>query len=301
MPSRQRIPSWWPSLPRYASAERRIGELMEEERKAGLIKEGRPRKRVTEKPISLNKRGIDKNLADRARKAAAMPEAKFEAEVAKVVKVAVAATEGDKAIIREARATQQKEKRARRDQREADLGAKQSALPDRRYGVIYADPPWKFAPYSGQTGMDRAADNHYPTMTLENIKALAVPAADDCVLFLWATVPMLVEAIEVLTAWSFTYKSHCIWDKQAAGTGYWFRNQHEILLVGTRGNIPAPAQGTQYSSIQSFPAGKHSEKPLAFIEMIDDLFPTLPKLEMFAREQHAGWECWGNEIDEASA
>ena len=76
------------------------------------------------------------------------------------------------------------------------------------FGVIYADPPWRFEPYTRDTGMDRAADNHYPTMTLDEIKALDVPsiAAEDCVLFLWATAPMLPQALEVMTAWGFTYK-----------------------------------------------------------------------------------------------
>ena len=85
------------------------------------------------------------------------------------------------------------EKRERRARRKAELGARQRALPDKRYGVILADPPWRFKPYSRLTGMDRAADNHYPMSALEEIKALAVAsiAARDCVLFLWATVPML--------------------------------------------------------------------------------------------------------------
>jgi N6-adenosine-specific RNA methylase IME4 len=96
--------------------------------------------------------------------------------------------------------------------------------------------------------MDRAADNHYPTMTTEQICALEIPAADNCALFLWATAPMLPEALAVMVAWGFTYKSHCIWAKDRLGTGYWFRNQHELLLVGTRGNIPAPAPGTQFPS-----------------------------------------------------
>jgi N6-adenosine-specific RNA methylase IME4 len=77
--------------------------------------------------------------------------------------------------------------------------------------------------------MDRAADNHYRTMTLDDIQALSVPAANDCVLFLSATVPMLQEAF------------HIVWVKDRVGTGYWFRNMHELLLVGTRGDIPTPA------------------------------------------------------------
>ncbi len=114
-------------------------------------------------------------------------------------------------------------KQARRASLEAGLGAKQRALPDKRYGVIYADPPWRFEPYSRITGMDRAAENHYPTQTLDRIKALDVPsiAARDSVLFLWATSPMLPQALEVMAAWSFAYKSSLAWVKDRVGTGYW--------------------------------------------------------------------------------
>ena len=93
----------------------------------------------------------------------------------------------------EARAARTTMKKAHRARREAELGAKQRALPDKRYGVILADPPWRFQPYSRETGLDRSADNHYPTSPLAEIKALDVNsiAAADCVLFLWATAPML--------------------------------------------------------------------------------------------------------------
>jgi N6-adenosine-specific RNA methylase IME4 len=138
------------------------------------------------------------------------------------------------------------DKRERRARREAELGERQRALPDQRYGVILADPPWRFEPYSRITGMDRAADNHYPTSAFEEIKALAVGsiAAPDCVLFLWATVPMQPQAHEVMAAWGFAYKSNLVWVKDRVGTGYWSRNKHELLLIGTRGRVPAPAPGT---------------------------------------------------------
>ena len=141
--------------------------------------------------------------------------------------------------------------------------------------MIYADPPWRFEPYSRDTGMDRAADNHYPTMAGDNLAALELPAADDCVLFLWATVPMEREAHRTMEAWGFTYKSQFIWVKDHAGTGYWNRNQHEILLIGTRGNVPAPAPGEQYPSTIEAPVTTHSTKPDAFAGMIEKMFPTL--------------------------
>jgi N6-adenosine-specific RNA methylase IME4 len=276
-------------------AERRLGEIMAESRKA---KPPNPKRRVAKRPDdppTLAAQGIGKALADRARKAAAMPEDKFEAHVAKAVKAAVAATEDDREVIKAARAERQAEKRARRQQRERDLGAKITAMSDKKFGVIYADPPWTFEPYSDETGMDRAAGNYYPTMDGELICRMDIPAADDCVLFLWATVPMLPSALTVMKAWGFEYKSHLIWKKNKEGTGYWNRNQHELLLIGTKGNIPAPAPGEQSSSVIEAPVGKHSAKPTVFRKQIEAMFPSLPKIELFAREKADGWDCWGNE------
>jgi N6-adenosine-specific RNA methylase IME4 len=191
-------------------------------------------------------------------------------------------------------------KKARRAKRTAELGEKTRAaaksLGTKLYSVIYADPPWQFEPYSTDTGMDRAADNHYQTMTTEAIEALKVPAAKDAILFLWATAPMLPDALAVMKAWGFTYKSNCIWVKSQAGTGFWYRSKHEILLVGTRGTIPAPAPGEQYSSVITANVGRHSEKPAAFAEMIEEMFAGVPAVEMFARAPRLGWDTWGNEV-----
>jgi N6-adenosine-specific RNA methylase IME4 len=189
-------------------------------------------------------------------------------------------------------------KRLAREAKEIALGAKQvTALPtDQRFGVIYADPPWRFEPYSRDTGLDRAADNHYPTVPLDVLKGMVIPAANDCVLFLWATAPMMVEALLLMAAWGFDYKSQCVWVKDRIGTGYWFRNQHELLLVGTRGETPAPAPGQQYSSVIEAPVGAHSAKPAEFADKIAAMFPHLPKLEMFARVDRPGWVIWGNEV-----
>ena len=173
----------------------------------------------------------------------------------------------------------------RRAQRELDLANKQTALPSQRYGVIVADPEWRFEPYSRETGMDRAADNHYPTSVTELIaeRDVASIAAEDCALFLWATVPMLEDAMDVLKAWGFKYKSHAVWDKIHIGTGYWFRNRHELLLLGTKGDIPAPAMGEQFASVMAIPRKEHSAKPDQFLEMIEQYFPNIPKIELNRR------------------
>lgn len=200
-------------------------------------------------------------------------------------------------VTRERRAEVQDEKRARRQTREAELGARLQALPERRYGVILADPEWRFEAWSRESGMDRAADNHYPTSPLAAIKARGVEeiAADDAVLLLWATVPMLPHALEVMLAWGFAYKSHFVWLKDRPGTGFWNRNQHELLLVGTRGNVPAPAMGTQFRSALAYPVGEHSEKPPFAHELAESYFPSLPKIELNARRGRPGWDAWGLE------
>jgi N6-adenosine-specific RNA methylase IME4 len=194
-------------------------------------------------------------------------------------------------------------KAKKRAKRERELGRRQFALPNKRYGVILADPEWRFEPYSRVTGMDRAADNHYPTSAPDVIAArdVASIAADDCVLFLWATVPMLREALLVMQAWGFDYKSHTIWDKVHIGTGYWFRNRHELLLVGTKGAIPAPAMGDQFGSVLTIARKEHSAKPEQFLEMIEEYFPTLPKIELNRRgPPRPGWDAWGNEAQVAA-
>jgi N6-adenosine-specific RNA methylase IME4 len=138
-------------------------------------------------------------------------------------------------------------------------------------------------------------------MTLDEIKAMAPQieaiAAKDCVLYLWATVPMLPQAIAVMDAWGFLYKSNRVWTKAHIGLGFWFRSQHEHLLFGARGNVPAPVMGTQPRSvIHTATMLRHSEKPAEFRDDIAAVFPTLPKIELFARERVDGWDAWGNEV-----
>jgi N6-adenosine-specific RNA methylase IME4 len=220
-------------------------------------------------------------------------------QAAKVLGVKHTTIQRDLAHNVPATGTQRASKAERRAQRELELAVKQVALPNKRYGVIVADPEWRFEPYSRETGMDRAADNHYPTSATQIIAQRDVPsiAADDCVLFLWATVPMLQDAMQVLKAWGFKYRSHAVWDKVHIGTGYWFRNRHELLLVATKGDIPAPAMGDQFASVLTIARKEHSAKPEQFLELIEQYFPTLPKIELNRRgAARPGWDCWGNEV-----
>jgi N6-adenosine-specific RNA methylase IME4 len=114
---------------------------------------------------------------------------------------------------------------------------------------------------------------------------------------MWGTIPLLDAAFEVLTAQRFKYKSAIVWEKEGPpGTGYWVRGEVEILLIATRGEVPAPAPGEQLPAIVRTPRGRHSEKPEIFADMIARAFPTTPKLEMFARKRRPGWDAWGNEV-----
>ena len=168
-----------------------------------------------------------------------------------------------------------------------------------KYPVIYADPPWKFGVRSEVTGREKSAENHYPTMDTDEICALfenvGNPVSKDAVLFMWATNPMLPQALQVMQAWGFTYVHHWIWDKQVAGTGYWGRDRHELLLIGRRGDVAAPLMGTQPETVFSEKKGRHSAKPAYFAEQIERLYPGIPKLEMFCRSSRSGWDAWGYE------
>jgi N6-adenosine-specific RNA methylase IME4 len=117
------------------------------------------------------------------------------------------------------------------------------------------------------------------------------------VLFLWTTSPMLADAMRVIEAWDFSYKTCAIWDKEVAGNGFWFRQQHELLLVAVRGNIMAAELEGRVSSVIRSRRGAHSVKPEIVHEIIEEMYPDLPRLELFARRPREGWGVWGNEVD----
>ncbi|SRR5258706_2819903 len=280
-------------------AHRRIAEELRKIPKATRAGPGRGNKTISPAVEIVSGReatGVPKDTRSRLGKLADMPVETLKAKAQEMRDAGKDAT--PTAVVRE---ITQGNKKEVRDTRERHLAAKITALPGNPYGVIYADPPWKFEPYSRDTGMDRAADNHYPTMTLDKIKELEVPTAPDAVLFLWATVPMLPEALDVMKTWGFKYVSNFAWVKDRIGTGYWTRNQHELLLIGTRGSIPAPAPGQQFPSIFQGPVGEHSAKPIAFRDAIEKMFPTLPRIELFAREKCDGWDVWGFDAPQQAA
>jgi N6-adenosine-specific RNA methylase IME4 len=167
------------------------------------------------------------------------------------------------------------------------------ALPAGAFPVVYCDPPWR---YEHASTPSRAVENQYPTLALDQIKALDVPAAPAAVLFMWATSPKLEEAIQVVNAWDFTYRTCMVWVKDKIGMGYYVRQQHELVLIARRGDMPLPDETSLPPSVIHAPRGRHSEKPSEFYKIIEQLYPGYPKVELFARSSREGWEAWGNEI-----
>jgi N6-adenosine-specific RNA methylase IME4 len=167
-------------------------------------------------------------------------------------------------------------------------------LPEGPFQLIYADPPWQL----GNPDGINAPEHHYPTMPLQAIKDLQPPAAEDTVLFLWAVNCRLPEALEVISAWGFTYKTNLVWVKPSIGLGYWARNRHELLLIATRGQIDLPDAGKAPDSVIEADRGRHSQKPEQAYQLIETAYPHLTKLELFARgTPRPGWQTWGNQAD----
>jgi N6-adenosine-specific RNA methylase IME4 len=172
------------------------------------------------------------------------------------------------------------------------------AWPEGTYGVVYVDCPWHYE--DGTTDPTRRVDNQYPVMTTDQLCALAPNVqrvmAPDCVMYFWATNPMLEEALQVLKAWGLHYKTNHVWVKDRMGMGYWNRGRHELLLIATRGNPVTPAEDLRPDSVIVADRREHSRKPDDVYEMLERCYASAPKLELFARTPREGWTAWGNEI-----
>lgn len=176
-------------------------------------------------------------------------------------------------------------------------------MPTGKFDVIYADAPWRY-----DFDVDsRATENHYPTLTVNQICKLRDQNKvriqdkfdDDAILYLWATAPKLNEALEVITVWGFIYKTNMIWVKDKIGLGWYCRNQHELLLIAEKGNMPLPEANVRPSSILPFPRTTHSTKPPEMYKLIETWYPNRKYLEVFGiendnRPEH--WAVFGNEI-----
>jgi len=186
-------------------------------------------------------------------------------------------------------------------------------LPDKKYSIIYADPPWKYNDPSMERG---GALRHYETMDNEKIEQLPIKeiTAPDCVLFLWVTFPKIQEGLNVIKAWDFVYKTCAfVWVKTNKrkdinqnsflpeerfdsfwGMGRWTRSNAEICLLAVKGK-PQRKQADVHQIIYS-PINNHSKKPVETYRKIESLMGDLPKIELFARQKTEGWDLWGNEV-----
>lgn len=172
------------------------------------------------------------------------------------------------------------------------------ALPEGTYRVVYADPPWEYGDERTGLASYGPAERHYPTMSTDQLVELSVSglAADDAVLFLWATSPTLPDALQVIEGWGFVYKTSFVWDKVGHNFGQYNSVRHELLLVATKGSC-LPDNRKLFDSVVSVDKSSvHSQKPEVFREMIDELYTWGPRVELFMRgEAPEGWAGWGNE------
>ena len=173
-------------------------------------------------------------------------------------------------------------------------------LPLARYEIVYADPPWDYkgqlqhaGPGSADTG---GAVRHYPTVVLADLKKLDVGgiAAENSLLFLWATSPHLDQAIDLGKAWGFAWATVAfVWDKGRVNPGFYTMSQCELCLVFKRGKIPRPRGRRNVRQLVCAERGPHSAKPEEVRRRIDAMFPSQRRIELFARRQATGWAAWG--------
>jgi len=164
-----------------------------------------------------------------------------------------------------------------------------------RWQIIYADPPWEY-----QSGLDihGAALRHYNTMTIDELCELPIKdiADENAVLFLWSTSPKLPEAMRIIPAWGFEYKTSFVWDKVKHVMGNYNSVRHEFLLIGVRGSYPKQSNTLLDSVVTIERTEEHSEKPERFRKIIDEMYPSGKRIELFSRKQVEGWDMWGAEV-----
>jgi len=210
--------------------------------------------------------------------------------------------QGPKQVVAASKKIRDKKTQARRQKRKArneQLCAEPPKIADlpTRFDLVYADPPWR---YDFNPTDSRAIENQYPTMELADICNMPIQdiTIDNAVLFLWATFPKLEEALQVVNAWGFKYRTAIVWDKVRMGQGVYTRQQTELLLIAIKGEMYSPESdyaGNFRSLVSIERSQNHSEKPKEFYGIIEGLYPDCTKVELFARNQRDGWTVWGNQ------
>ncbi len=273
-------------------AERRLGEMLSDmDMNKGKLKQGNdlPQSRdATTEPPTLSDMGISKSMSSRAQQTAAIPEEVFEAAIETQKKTAGKELTSS-TILRVAAKERREEQKAQMDE---------EPLPKQKYRVIYADPPWNYGDKrDGVRGYTSAAD-HYPPMTIKELCTHPVIdiCADDAVLFLWTTSPLLFECFPIIAAWGFKYKTSFVWDKVKHNVGHYNSVRHEFLLICTRGSCLPDVKKLHDSVMEIERSDKHSEKPEQFRRIIDEIYPDGRRIELFRRGGAPdGWDVWGHE------
>ena len=180
-------------------------------------------------------------------------------------------------------------------------------LPDEKFDVIYADPPWDYKgqlQHNGAGGIESGgALKHYSTVTLDDLLNLNIRkiTADKALLFMWTSSPHLDQAIDLGKAWGFSWATVAfVWNKMKTNPGFYTLSQCELCLVFRHGKIPTPRGARNIRQYVEEERGRHSQKPHEVRSRITEMFPTQRKIELFAREAHAGWSVWGDESPETA-
>jgi N6-adenosine-specific RNA methylase IME4 len=262
-------------------AERRIGELLAEMPK-------NPGGRSTTDTMSAV--GVAHHESSRWQKLARIDEPQWEEHIALGRQCGELTTAGALRLAKQLQQTPEQAERYGQGCTVDDLHHLVAA--GKRYGTIYADPPWQ---YDNQ-GAAASAENHYQTMTVDEIAALPVRelAADRAHLHLWTTNAFLFDCQRIMKSWGFEYKSLFVWCKPQMGTGNYWRVSHELLLLGVRGKCGFLAH--DIVSWKQYDRGRHSAKPEQVRHLIEKASPG-PRLELFGRQMADGWTVWGNEIE----
>jgi N6-adenosine-specific RNA methylase IME4 len=183
-------------------------------------------------------------------------------------------------------------------------------LPNKKFDIIYADPPWD---YNGKLQFDKSSKSvenidlsktifissasfKYPTLKISQLMKIPIHeiAKDDCLLFMWTSNPHLAQAIELGKAWGFEYRTVAfVWDKMNHNPGKYTLSNCELCLVFKRGRIPQPRGARNIQQLVRVPRTKHSEKPIEVMQAIENMFPTQERIELFARRKIKGWSAWG--------